>query len=84
VGDTVTKGQQIARLGNSGNSSGAHLHFQLSRTPLIFSSESVPYVFDEFTVVGSIDAESGELIDVPTPGTREDALPLALTIIDFP
>jgi len=84
VGDTVTKGQQIAQLGNSGNSSGAHLHFQLSRTPLIFSSESVPYVFDEFTVVGSIDAESGELIDVPTPGTREDALPLALTIIDFP
>ncbi|WP_194397598.1 M23 family metallopeptidase [Microbacterium atlanticum] len=84
VGDTVTKGQEIARLGNSGNSSAAHLHFQLSRTPLIFSSESVPYVFEEFTVVGSIDADSGELIDEPPPGPRENALPLALTILDFP
>lgn len=84
VGDTVSKGQEMAQLGNSGNSSAAHLHFQLSRTPLIFSSESVPYVFEEFTVVGSIDAESGELVDEPTPGPREDALPLALTIVDFP
>jgi hypothetical protein len=84
VGDTVTKGQEIARLGNSGNSSAAHLHFQLSRTPLIFSSESVPYVIEGFTVVGSIDPDSGELIDEPTPGPRENALPLALTIIDFP
>jgi Peptidase family M23 len=84
VGDVVTKGQEIARLGNSGNSSAAHLHFQLSRTPLIFSSESVPYVFDEFTVVGSLDPATGEMIDEPSPGPRQNALPLALTIIDFP
>lgn len=83
VGDTVTRGQEIARLGNSGNTSGAHLHFQLSRTPLIFSSESVPYVFDRFTVVGSIDPETGALVEDPKPGPREDALPLALTVIDF-
>ncbi len=84
VGDRVTKGQEIARLGNSGNSSAAHLHFQLSRTPLIFSSDSVPYVLEEFTVVGSIDPVSGELIDEPDPGPRRNALPLALTIIDIP
>jgi hypothetical protein len=83
VGDAVTRGQEIALLGNSGNTSGAHLHFQLSRTPLIFSSESVPYVFDEFTVVGSIDPETGALIEEPAPGPRADALPLALTVIDF-
>ena len=84
VGDTVTRGQEIARLGNSGNSSAAHLHFQLSRTPLIFSSESVPYVFDEFTVVGSLDPKTGQLIGEPSPGRRQNALPLALTLIDFP
>jgi hypothetical protein len=44
----------------------------------------VPYVLEEFTVVGSLDATSGELIDEPRPGQREDALPLALDIVDFP
>jgi hypothetical protein len=31
VGDHVTRGQVIGRLGNSGNTSEAHLHFQLDR-----------------------------------------------------
>lgn len=83
VGDHVSEGDEIARLGNSGNSSAAHLHFQLSRTPLIFSSDAVPYVIDEFTVVGAIDPAGGELLDEPNPGARRDALPLALTIVDF-
>jgi len=83
VGDHVSDGDEIARLGNSGNSSAAHLHFQLSRTPLIFSSDAVPYVIDEFTVVGAIDPAGGELLDEPNPGARRDALPLALTIVDF-
>lgn len=83
VGDRVAAGDVIARLGNAGNSSAAHLHVQLSRTPLIFSSDSVPYVIDEFTVEGSIDPASGEFVDTPTPGPRRDALPLALTVIAF-
>ncbi len=84
VGDRVSKGQEIALLGNSGNTSAAHLHFQVSRTPLIFSSDSVPYEIEEFTLVGGISDETGELIEAPGSGARKNALPLALDVIDFP
>ena len=84
VGDRVTKGQVIARLGNSGNSSEAHLHFQLSRTPLIFSSDSVPYVFDQFSVVGTVDEATKSIVHQSTPGLRRAELPLALNVVDFP
>jgi len=84
VGDKVTKGQVIAELGNSGNSSEAHLHFQLSRTPLVFSSDSVPYVFDQFSVVGTVDEATNSIIPQPMPGPRRAELPLALNVVDFP
>ena len=81
-GDTVKKGQEIARLGNSGNSSGAHLHFQLGDSPRFLTARNIPYVFEEFTLVGTL-ADSG-LVESPTPGPRTDALPLGSNIVDFP
>lgn len=41
TGDKVKQGDLIGQLGNSGNSSEAHLHFQVSDGPDLFTSRSV-------------------------------------------
>ncbi|HSB17338.1 MAG TPA: M23 family metallopeptidase [Bryobacteraceae bacterium] len=52
-GDSVRRGDVIARLGNSASYS-AHLHFHIVDGPDPFSSEGVPFVFDEFTHEGTV------------------------------
>ena len=52
-GDRVRRGDAIARLGNSASTS-PHLHFQIVDGPDPFSSEGVPFIFDEFTHQGSV------------------------------
>jgi len=46
VGDRVTKGEVIGRLGNSGDSTGPHLHYQLQSGPELFKSQSLPFKFE--------------------------------------
>jgi murein DD-endopeptidase MepM/ murein hydrolase activator NlpD len=81
VGDKVTRGQIIGRLGNSGNTSEAHLHFQISRTSIPLSSDNVPYVIDRFAFVGSIAGNAVEAF--PTPSERTDQLPLDGSVVNF-
>ena len=50
VGDKVTKGQTIGLCGNSGNSSEAHLHFQVQNTPFFEDEASVKVFFEKITV----------------------------------
>lgn len=53
AGTPVTAGQMIGRCGNSGNSSGPHVHFHMQSTPGVLdysSATALPIVFDR--VVG--------------------------------
>ncbi|HYM22626.1 MAG TPA: M23 family metallopeptidase [Vicinamibacterales bacterium] len=52
VGDHVKRGQVVALLGNSGNSTEPHVHFQVADGPTFLSSEGIPYAMDHFDVVG--------------------------------
>lgn len=55
VGETVRRGQVVAHVGNSGNSTSAHLHFQVLDAPSSIAGEGVPFVFDRYEVQGTID-----------------------------
>jgi hypothetical protein len=82
VGDKVKKGQVIGRLGNSGNTSAAHLHFQLMRGPLPLTFDNVPWEIDHFTLVGSATPEG--VVKDETSGPRTNAFPLGNTVSNFP
>lgn len=83
VGDTVTKGQEIGRLGNSGNTSEAHLHFQLQRGPVL-SAENVPWVIDAFTLVGQVAADGSRIVPPEEPAERTDEVPVLYSVFTFP
>jgi len=55
VGERVTPGQPLGRLGNTGNSAAPHLHFQLSDGPDVLTANSLPFVFDRYTLAGTVD-----------------------------
>jgi hypothetical protein len=93
-GDTVKKGQVIARLGNTGNSNASHMHFQLMNGPSVLGSDGLPYVLDRFSYDGQVPVDtllaaddflSGPWLDnaLPRPQPRTQELPLALAIINF-
>jgi len=50
VGDTVRAGSVLAHLGNTGNSSEPHLHFQVCDAPSFPASEGLPFAINTFTL----------------------------------
>ncbi|MDB4876729.1 MAG: peptidase [Gemmatimonadetes bacterium] len=88
VGDRVKRGQVLALLGNSGNSTEPHVHFQIADGPTFLSSEGVPYGFDHFDVIGNCG-----IVGNPTPGIKcsrhapvgvERGIPLMNELVRFP
>lgn len=93
-GDTVREGDVLGALGNSGNSNGPHLHFQLMDGPSLLNSDALPLVFKRVTVTGSVPSLDvfGEAYVNQTPvsfttelnGTYRNAGPVGLPILRFP
>jgi hypothetical protein len=53
-GERVRQGQVLGRLGNSGNSSGPHLHFQLMTRPSLLDADGLPFVLRRFKLDGRV------------------------------
>lgn len=95
IGEKVTRGQLLGLIGTSGNSTTPHLHFQIMTTPEFFPTDSVPYVFDQFQLLGRVPDRiwddnlglqpTGTLPFVPAKpaGLHRDELPLDRDVVRF-
>ena len=64
--DRVRRGDTLALLGNSGNTTGAHLHLQVTDRDSVLQSQGVPFVFASFTYLGPGSAyELDKHVSVP-------------------
>lgn len=93
VGDRVRAGQTLGRLGNTGNTSAPHLHFQITEGRSVLGSSGLPFAFDGFTLQGQVDPQRWAAATtlegtwdeglLPNPSPRRAQLPLDLAIVDF-
>jgi len=87
VGERVHRGQVLAQVGNTENSTEPHLHFHMTSGPSPIASDGVPYVFRSFRydarLVG-LDTGNPAIVPADPPRARERQLPLDNDIIAFP
>jgi hypothetical protein len=83
VGDKVTRGQVLGLLGNTGNSSEPHLHFQICSANSELGSEGLPYAFASFEVQGKAGEDKLSLFP-GGPVKHEMEIPTEDEIARFP
>ena len=83
LGDRVKRGQVIALVGNTGNSTEPHLHFHISDGVSPLGSEGVPYRLESFEIVGHCTTFNMGC-QRSAPVARKGEVPLANVLMQFP
>jgi hypothetical protein len=91
AGQRVRSGQMLARVGNSGQTGGAHLHFQLNDGPNPVASDGLPFVLARFTLTGTVSnvdqfltgTANADVRLLRPPSPRRGQLPLHATVVRF-
>lgn len=94
VGDSVARGEVIAELGNSGNTSAPHLHIHFVDSPSALAADGIPYRYLGFTVTGRVESEQWEAVAedlnevwniLPPPGDvpASEFMPMDLDVGSF-
>jgi murein DD-endopeptidase MepM/ murein hydrolase activator NlpD len=81
VEDRVRQGQEIGRVGNSGNTGEPHLHFHVMNSPQPLTAVNLPFEIDRFELQGTVD-QNGLVAGSPR-GRRADELPLIASAAAF-
>lgn len=80
LGDKVERGERIGRVGNSGSTTGTHLHFAVMNGPQPLTSTQVPWVIDRFRLQG----RATQSFEPGNDGIRKNDMPLIETVTRFP
>ena len=85
LGQRLRTGQVIGLLGNTGNTTGPHLHFGIQDGPDILTSNSLPFEVDSYTVQGTatLSEKPGTITIAGKPRRVTSSLPLIRSVDSF-
>lgn len=81
AGQHVKRGDTLALLGNSGQATAPHLHFQLMDAPSDIAAEGIPFYLEKFIFLGTAEEyEPGKHRNIP----KQRELPLGDAVVHLP
>lgn len=90
-GDRVKSGEVLGRLGNTGNTDAAHLHFHIMDSPSPLEANGLPFTFTTMTGEGHVSQsgvlQTGAVVPIDRAaltGTRHGQMPLNEQVVGFP